>query len=45
VREETDAWHARVAAARAGEAQRDDEAALAAHREALAERRDPAPAR
>jgi glycerol-3-phosphate dehydrogenase len=44
-RDEIDAWRARVAAARAGEAQRDDDAALAAYRAALAERRDAAPAR
>jgi glycerol-3-phosphate dehydrogenase len=39
-RAETDAWRARVAAAHAGEAERDDDAALAAYRAALAERRD-----
>jgi glycerol-3-phosphate dehydrogenase len=39
-RREVDAWHARVAAARAGEAMRDDESALAAYRAALAERHD-----
>ena len=37
-RGEVRAWEARVAAARAGEAERDDEHALAAYREALAER-------
>ena len=42
VREEVESWHARVAAARAGEAERDDDAALRAYRAALAERRDPA---
>ena len=38
-REEVDAYRARVAAARAAEAERDDDAALAAYRAALAERR------
>jgi glycerol-3-phosphate dehydrogenase len=38
-REETDAWRSRVAAALAGEAERDDESALAAHRAAHPERR------
>ena len=37
-RREVDAWRARVAAARAAEAERDDEPALAAYRAALAER-------
>jgi glycerol-3-phosphate dehydrogenase len=35
-RREVDAWHARVEAARAAEAERDDERALAAHDEVLA---------
>jgi len=39
-RREVEGWHAGVAAARAAEAERDDEAALAAYRAALAERRD-----
>ena len=43
-RDEVDAYRARVAAARAGEAERDDEAALRAYQAALAER-DAAPAR
>jgi glycerol-3-phosphate dehydrogenase len=38
-REEVEGWRARVAAARAGEAERDDDAALAAYRAALDERR------
>jgi glycerol-3-phosphate dehydrogenase len=38
VRAEADAWRARVAAARAAEAEPDDARALAAHRAALAER-------
>ena len=38
-RQEVDAYRARVAAARAAEAERDDDAALAAHRAVLAERR------
>src|SRR3954470_9155505 len=37
-RREVDAWHARVEAARAAEAQRDDDRALAAHDEVLADR-------
>jgi hypothetical protein len=37
-RREVAQWRARVAAARAAEAERDDESALAAHRAALAER-------
>ena len=37
-RREVDAWRARVAAGHAAEAERDDEAALAAYRSALAER-------
>jgi glycerol-3-phosphate dehydrogenase len=41
-RAETDAWRARVAAGRAGEAERDDERALTAFRAVLAERRDAA---
>ena len=41
-RDEVDAYRARIAAARAGEAERDDESALHAHRAALAERRDAA---
>ena len=41
-REEADRWRDRVAARRAGEAERDDEAALAAYRAVLAERRDTA---
>jgi glycerol-3-phosphate dehydrogenase len=45
VREEVEAWHARVAASRAGEAERDDEAALRAYGSALAERRDAAATR
>jgi glycerol-3-phosphate dehydrogenase len=44
-REEVARYRARVAAARAGEAERDDDAALRAYRAALAERRDPAAAR
>jgi hypothetical protein len=39
---ETDAFRARVAARRAGEAEPDDERALAAYRAVLAERRDAA---
>ena len=39
-RREAGAWRARVAAGRAAEAERDDEAALAAYRAALAERAD-----
>jgi hypothetical protein len=35
------AWRARVAAARAGEAERTDERAVAAHRKVLAERLEP----
>jgi glycerol-3-phosphate dehydrogenase len=35
-RREVDAWHARVEAARAAEAERDDDRALAAHDEVLA---------
>jgi glycerol-3-phosphate dehydrogenase len=44
-RDEVEAYRARVAAARAGEAERDDESALRAYRAALAERRDAAAAR
>jgi glycerol-3-phosphate dehydrogenase len=44
-RDEVEAWRARVAAARAGEAERDDDAALRAHRAALAEHRDAVAAR
>jgi hypothetical protein len=36
-RAEVDAWHAQVAARRAGEAEPDDERALAAYRAVLAE--------
>jgi hypothetical protein len=36
-RAEVDAWHARIAAARAAESERDDERALAAYRAVLAE--------
>ena len=41
-REEADAWRERVAARRAGEAEPDDDRALAAYRAVLAERRDAA---
>jgi glycerol-3-phosphate dehydrogenase len=37
VREEVESWQARVAAAQAGEAERDDEAALRAYRAVTAE--------
>jgi glycerol-3-phosphate dehydrogenase len=41
LRREVTAWRARVAAARAAEGERTDERAVAAHREALAERLEP----
>ncbi len=41
-RREVERWHARVAAARAAEAERDDERAVAAYTAALAEREDAA---
>jgi glycerol-3-phosphate dehydrogenase len=44
-RAEADAWRDRVAAWRAGEAEQDDDRALAAYREVLAERRDAAVSR
>ncbi len=42
LRREVIAWRARVAAAHAAEGERTDERALAAHRKALADRREPA---